>query len=318
MRSKTWSLALFMGLLALAVGLAGCATAPAPAKLKVGLLPIIDSLPFYVADQEGYFKEQGVDVELVTFSSALERDAALQAKQTDGQLADLIATGLLNKDQIRVKIVKETFRGGSEMAMISVLVGPNSPIKSAADLRGKEVAVSHNSLIEYLTDRLVAEAGVGADAVKKTEVTRIPVRMEMLSKGQVAAATLPEPLTTLAIQAGARVILSDAKSQIGLSVLEFRTETLQDNPEGVRRFVAAHEKAVKAINANRAKYLPLLAQKANLPASLATTFKVPPFPENKVPNSEDINQAQKWMLDKGLMSKPVSYTNMVDDRFLAR
>ncbi|MEK7681302.1 MAG: hypothetical protein AAB369_00570, partial [Chloroflexota bacterium] len=57
MRSKTWSLALFMGLLALAVGLAGCATAPAPAKLKVGLLPIIDSLPFYVADQEGYFKE---------------------------------------------------------------------------------------------------------------------------------------------------------------------------------------------------------------------------------------------------------------------
>ncbi|MDO8532034.1 MAG: MetQ/NlpA family ABC transporter substrate-binding protein, partial [Dehalococcoidia bacterium] len=300
MRSKTWSLALFMGILALAVGLAGCATAPAPAKLKVGLLPIIDSLPFYVADQEGYFKEQGVDVELVTFSSALERDAALQAKQTDGQLADLIATGLLNKDQTRVKIVKETFRGGPEMAMISVLVGPNSPIKSAADLRGKEVAVSHNSLIEYLTDRLVAEAGVGADAVKKTEVTRIPVRMEMLAKGQVAAATLPEPLTTLAIQAGARVILSDAKSQIGLSVLEFRTETLQDNPEGVRRFVAAHEKAVKAINANRAKYLSLLAQKANLPASLATTFKVPPFPENKVPNAEDINQAQKWMLDKGL------------------
>lgn len=318
MRLRTRTLAILVGMLTVAIALAGCASASGPARLKVGLLPIIDSLPFYVAEQEGYFRDQGLEAELVTFASALERDAAIQAKQTDGQLADLIATGLLNKDQVRVKIVKETYRGNPKQAMISVLVGPGSPVRSPADLKGKEVAVSHNSLIEYLTDRLLADAGVNPKDVPKTEVTRIPVRMEMLAKGQVAAATLPEPLATLAVQQGARVLLSDAQSQVGLSVLEFRADVLQENPETARRFVAAHEKAVKAINANPAKYLPLLAEKARLPEALAKTFKVPAFPENRVPTPEDINQAQKWMLEKGLLPKAISYTNMVDDRFLGR
>lgn len=318
MRRRTGLLVFLAGLVALAVALAGCTAPSTPSKLKVGLLPIIDSLPFYVAEQEGYFKEQGLDVEMVTFASALERDAATQAKQIDGQLADLIATGLLNKDQVRVKIVKETYRGNPRQAMISVLVGPNSTVKTAADLKGKEVAVSQNSLIEYITDRLLADAGVNPRDVPKTEVSRIPVRMEMLAKGQIPAATLPEPLATLAIQQGARVLLSDAQSKVGLSVLEFRAEVLQENPEAVRRFVAAHEKAVKAINANPEKFLPLLAEKARLPASLQKTFRVPPFPENRVPSSDDVNQAEKWMMERGLLPKAISYSNMVDDRFLGR
>ena len=46
-------------------------------SLKIGLLQIEDSVPFYVAEKEGFFNQENVRVELVPFLSALERDSAL-------------------------------------------------------------------------------------------------------------------------------------------------------------------------------------------------------------------------------------------------
>ena len=76
-----------------------CASGSTGGKLRVGLLPIVDVLPIYVADSEGLFKAQNLDVELSLFASALERDAALQAGQLDVELNDLVSAVLLNKDE---------------------------------------------------------------------------------------------------------------------------------------------------------------------------------------------------------------------------
>lgn len=285
-------------------------------RLRVGLLPIIDSLPFYVAEEEGFFRREGLEVELVTFSSAVERDAALQAGQIDGQLADLIASGLLNKERPRIRIVKTTYRATPERAQISIIAAPGSDIRSPQDLVGARVAISHNTIIEYILDRLLTEAGVDPSRVQKVEVSRIPLRMEMLSKGQVDAAVLPEPLTTLAVQQGGRVILDDGQKRIGLSVLEFRTEVLKEKGEAVRRFLRAHRRAVEAINADPEKYRPLLAEKARLPEGLKQTFAVPRFPPWEVPSREDISQAVDWMVGKGLLPRALSYEDLVDSSFL--
>lgn len=291
-------------------------TPAAPAPVRIGLLPIIDSVPFYAAEADGLFKEAGLDVKLVTFTSALERDAALQAGEIDGQLADLIATGLLNRDKARVTIVKTTYRGNSQKAMISLVVGKDSGIAKPEDLRGKEVAISQNSLIEYLLDRLLDGAGIPRDAVKRQQIAQIPLRAEMLAKGQIAAAVLPEPATTLAVQSGGRILLSDGQSRIGVSVLEFRNEFLAGSPETARRVVAAHVRAVQRINAEPSKYQGLLSTKANLPAILKDTFSVPPFPEREVPSLEDIKGAGEWMVQKGLLTKIPAYAETVDGRYL--
>jgi NitT/TauT family transport system substrate-binding protein len=63
--------------------------------LKIGLLPNEEVLPFYVAIEEGLYQKHGVDVEVVHFQSAAERDAALQAGAVDGVEGDLLAVPLL-------------------------------------------------------------------------------------------------------------------------------------------------------------------------------------------------------------------------------
>src|SRR3989304_7420063 len=54
--------------------------------MKVGVLPLVSAMPVFVAEKEGYFDAEGLNVELITFNSALEQDAALQAGGVGGAL----------------------------------------------------------------------------------------------------------------------------------------------------------------------------------------------------------------------------------------
>ncbi len=74
--------------------------------LRIAVLPILDTLPMYVAEAEGYFAEQGVAVEFVVAASAAERDQLLQAGQVDGIITDLVALALYNRVETRVIAVR--------------------------------------------------------------------------------------------------------------------------------------------------------------------------------------------------------------------
>ena len=283
--------------------------------IRVGLLPIIDSVPFYLAEEEGLFEAAGLDVELITFNSALERNVALESGAIDGQLADLIATGLLNNGRHTVSIVKTTYRATNDVAMIALVAGADSGIESASDLEGRSVGISTNSLIEYHLDLYLDDAGLDRDSVVKEEVSAIPVRMSLLSAGQLDAAVLPEPLITLAVNAGGTVILDDRRSRLGMSVLEFNVDFLSDHEGIVKSFLAAHEDAVQLINANPDEYAYLLPQKARLPEILVGIFQVPPFPTNDVPTEAETRQASDWLIEKGLIEERLEYGHWVDQRF---
>lgn len=287
-------------------------------QLKVGVLPIIDSLPMYVAESEGYFKEQNLQADLVLFPSALERDSAFVAGQLDGILADPVATALLNKDGDRARIVRLAYKGNPSMAMMVVLAAPGSKIAIPMDLKGVPVGISSNSIIEYATDRLLQGAGLAAADISKTEVTKIPVRAEMLAKGQLQAATLPEPLASLSVQQGAKIVTDDSKTGTGKSVISFSQGAISKNPEAIKRFLAAYEKGVDAINKDPEKYRDLMVDKAKVPDSLRTTLRVPAFQKAQLPTQADVDDIVKWMVDKKLLDKPIPYDRMVADGLLPK
>lgn len=313
--ASSWFCFPFLTLMAaLSMILAGCG-APTTGKeslqLKVGVLPILDALPMYVAEAEGYFKEQNLQVELVLFPSALERDTAFVAAQIDGELNDPVSTALLNKEGEKAKIVRLAMKGNEWMAMMVVLAAPTSSIRNPGDLKGVPVGISTNSVIEYTTDRLLQSAGLAPSEIQKTEVSKIPVRAEMLAKGQLQAATLPEPLASLAVQQGARVVIDDSKTGTGQSVVTFRQEVVAKNPEGIRRFLAAYEKAVDAIHASPDRYRDLLVDKAKVPDSLRNSFKVPKYPKAQLSSREDIQDVIRWMVDRKLLDRAIPYETMI-------
>ena len=79
--------------------LAGCSggndaasnNAPADAgKVRIGTMPTEDSLPLWVAEADGLFVDQGVEVEITTFDSAPALSAAITAGQVDMAMTDVM------------------------------------------------------------------------------------------------------------------------------------------------------------------------------------------------------------------------------------
>jgi NitT/TauT family transport system substrate-binding protein len=303
--------------------LAGCFPPAAPVttveepRLKMGLLPILDVIPFFVAEQKGYFAEQGITVELVPVKSAQERDALMQAGQIDGQLNDLVSTALFNKERPKIKVVYTARQAYPNAPQFRILAAPGSDLRTSADLKGVPIGVSQNTVIEYITQRLLEAEGLKAEEIAITEVTAIPVRFELLMNGQLQAATLPDPMAQGAIAGGARLIVDDSShTELSLSVLSFSVETLQKKPNTVRKFLAAWEKAVNDINASPAAYQDLLIEQGRVPKSIQGTYTMPPFPVRQVPTEAQCADVVQWLRGKGLIGREIPHDELVDASFL--
>ena len=315
---RNWSLLVMIGfLLASTVGCT--AVPPQEAKLKIVLLPVLDVIPVFIAEQNGYFAEQGIAVETVPVKSAQERDVLIQTAQVDAMLTDLMSNGYLNKNRVTVKAVYTARRPFPDAPMFRLLAGPNSAITDPADLRNVPIGIGQNTVIQYLTERMLVSEGLAPEEISEQEVSAIPLRYEQLMNGNIAAATLPDPLAQGAVAAGARVIVDDSKyPQYSQSVLSFRTEVLQTKPEVVRRFLVAWSRAVEELNAHPERYGDILIREGRVPDSIRGQYRMPPFPGAGVPSESEIADVSEWMLDKGMIERSLSYSEMVDDSYLPK
>ena len=301
----------------LLLGATGCDfLSKEPGSLKIGVLPILDVLPLYVAEQEGYFEAEGVDVELIPFSSAVERDVALQTDQIDGEVNDLVSVALLNNEDDRVRVVRTAMRATPEKAMFAIL-SVEDAIQSAQDLQGQPIGISGNSVIEYVVDRLLQTEGLTGDEIVKEEVPKIPVRLELLTSGGIPAACLPEPLASLAAATGAHVVIDDrSHPEYAQSVVSVSARTLSRKPAAVKRFLSAYEKAVEALNSDPDKYRPLLIEKGRVPEPVKDTFTMPPFPPAGVPTENEVADVLDWMAANEILARDLVYNELVSDNYL--
>jgi len=303
--------------------LASCASAsPAPAempKLRVAVLPVLDTLPMYVAAEEGLFTKNGLEVELIPVASAPERDQLIASGQADGMMNEALSTAYFNRDAVNAQVVRFARAASPGHALFSILASKQSAIETADDLKGVEIGISQGTIIEYLTDRLLQAEGFSETEIATIAVPKIDERMNLLGTGSLSAAMLPEPLTTLARLNGARLILDDASHpQYSFSTITFRKPVIDQSPAAVRDFLAAIEQAVELINTNPEKYEDLMVQKQVVPPALQGQFKAPTFVTAGVPSEAQWNDMIAWALEKGLLEKPVSYADSVNASFLPK
>jgi NitT/TauT family transport system substrate-binding protein len=305
---RLFAFALVLGLI-----LSACGAPAAPATLKIAVLPVIDTLPMYVAQQEGLFAKHGVSVEFVSVASAPERDQLLAAGQADGAVNELLADMLFNKEKVQMQAVRYALRPSAGAGHFFIIASAQSGVTDAQGLKDVEIGVSQGTVIEYVTERLLEAEGLSKDEIKTVAVPKIPDRMELLASGKLSAGTLPDPFGSLAVQKGAVIVLDDSKHpEYGFSVISFRKAVIEQNPEAVKGFLAAIEDAVKLVNADASKYTSVLGDRKIVPQPLLASYKVPPFPTAGVPTEAEWNDALAWVKGKGMLSADVSYADSVN------
>ncbi|PKK82367.1 MAG: hypothetical protein CVT49_14110 [candidate division Zixibacteria bacterium HGW-Zixibacteria-1] len=284
--------------------------------IKFGTLPALQALPLFVAEANGYFVEYGLEVELVNFNSASEKDIAIISGTIDGYFGDLFTPAVIEANGSDIAIVAAGYDTRYDRRMFGVLGKPGGGFNKIADLKGVPTAVSSNSVIDYLTESLMMAGGLSADDIDFTEVKNIGLRMQMLLSGQLDAATLPEPLVTAAIAAGAELLADDEDLSTSQTTLIFRDEFIKNNPGPVKKFLLAVDRASRFINVNPDAARPVMVQYGRLPEPLKETYPVPRFPRLKMPSEKTLTTVVNWLFERNVISKKPDYNELTDDRFL--
>ena len=286
-------------------------------KVRVALLPVLDVLPMVVAQEEGLYADHNLDVEIIPISSAPERDQLLAAGQADVIMNELTSVMFLNQEKIQAQAVRYARAATADQALFSIMAGKDSGITDAQGLKGQPIGISQGTVIEYLTDRLLTAEGFTTADMNFVAVPSIPDRMSLLSSGELAAATLPEPFVTLAKQQGAITALDDrGHPEYSFSVITFSKSFIDANPDAVKAFLAAVEEAVELINQDPQKYASLMVEQKMVPAPLAETFKVPSYPTKGVPTEAQFADMLEWVQAKGYLNVDLTYADTVNGEFL--
>jgi NitT/TauT family transport system substrate-binding protein len=310
------------GLLLCAAASAAFAQECAPASgsaVRVGVLPVMNTLPLFVAQQEGYFSQRGLTVELVPVESARDRSIGLQTGQLDVGNNDVMGAVLQVASGDQLKIVRhDTFQKG--VRFFSIVTSPSSGLDSAEKLIAAlqagtaKVAVGHNTVTEYMATKLLRDAGYDPKPEDYIEVGAIPLRLEQLNQGLVAAALLPEPLTTLATQVqGGTAVLTDATTDFVPVALTVTQKVIDERPGDVCRFLDAYQQAVTAINDDPEAFR---QNQIRIPEPILGSYQVPTFAAPRVPSQAEMQMVQAWMVQVGMIDAPLPYDQLVDDRFI--
>lgn len=300
---------------ALACTLAGCGgsadnnKAASGEPVVIGTLATEDILPMWVAEEEGIFADKGVDASVQTFQSATELIAAVTSGDVDYAMTDPMVTASVYAGGTDVAVEWVTLGTTAEQGRFGIMTADKS-IKSVEDLAGKEIGVGSNTILEYVMDTLMANAGIAEKDVKKSELQKLPVRFEAMASGQVPAAALPASLLALGESKGFAVVADDTTGDnISQSVMIARKDVLdaEGGAATLEALKAAWDEAAGKINADGDAYRELLASKANLSEDLAKTYKVSEYPTCQLPTQEQVDNVLNWMKKKGYLADGISY-----------
>ncbi|GLZ34584.1 sulfonate ABC transporter substrate-binding protein [Lentzea sp. NBRC 105346] len=253
-------------------------------KIVVGVLPILDVAAIHVANKKGYFKEEGLEVELKTIQGGAQAIPGLVNGELDMSFGNWVSFFAAEskgaaKAVDGIKLVADGYQAKPEMFLI--LAPGDSAIKSPKDLAGKTVAVNTFKNIAELT----AKASLEANNVDPKTVTLkempFPDMQAALQNKTVDAAFMVEPFISRAQRmAGAVTVLDTASgptANIPIAGYATSGKFAKENPKTVAAFQRAIVKGQKDA-ADRPTVEPLLVEYAKVDKETASLVHFGEFP----------------------------------------
>lgn len=232
--------------LALSSLLAGCAPEPSPV-LRIGLNPWPGYEFMFLAQEKGYYRDEGLTVRLIEFSSLSDCRRAYERGQIDGMgttVIDVLTTRDQSKRSPQIVQICD-YSNGADV----ILTQP--AITNAAGLRGARIGVELASLGIFVLGRGLEKNGLSLDAVKVVGSDQLSME-DLFRKGELdAIVTYPPTSVNLLRDTKARVVFSTAEipGEVvdGLAIEE---AVARQRPGDIAKFLHAYHRAVAYWQAN--------------------------------------------------------------------
>lgn len=277
-------------LIAAVVGLTGCGSAGEAnssaekdserLNLTVGLMPAVDAAPILYAEENGYFKDLGLEVELQIFNNPQDRQSALQTQAIDGAMTDLVAVALNVDSGFDIKAT--TMTNG---------VFPLLSNQAAAEKTDVKAVLMEVSVTNFLTDDYLGDQY----QVEKVYINDIPARLAALQSGQVDLGLFPEPVASMGELAGLKKELSQPVNVLCPDVMVFTGKALSEKSEAIQLFHQAYDKAVDELNSDPEKARDILMEKIpNLKPEIRDRIILPVYTKAALQDEQYIGRIIDW------------------------
>lgn len=302
----------------IAVGaLAGCSgdgggAAPDPddpVEVTVGTLPAGDYAPLYIADQEGYFADEGLDVTIETIAGGAIGMTQLVSNELDFSAATWANTIAAASQGLEVEVVREGTDSDKE-GINGILVSADAGFTSPEDLKGSTLSVNTlQSATEVQIRDCLATAGLGPDDYELVEVP-FPEVGAAVSQGRIAGGFVPEPFITIGEAEGLTSLFSPStcnERQQALPLINWNTSTsyAEDNPAVVEAFVRAMDKATQLAIDDPQAVTDILPTFTTLTPDIAEKIVLPSFVEDGTPDVDGAERTMDLMVEYGLIDEPL-------------
>lgn len=249
-------------------------TATTPAlSASLGTVTWIGYTPIYIAQEKGFYQEQGLDLKIQVFNSGSEAIAAFAAGRTDGlslvpsEAVQLAANG---KDY-RVIYVIDTSNGADGILA-------RKSITSIADFKGKQIAVEKGGVSHFFLLQVMTEAGLKESDVSLVNLDpSAAAAAYQAGKVDVAVTYAPFLFTSNQAQSDGRIIYDSSKLSTPTAIADlliFDTKFIGQNPQAIEAFIKGNVKALEFFNSNRQEGLEIASKQLGLkPAELDEQLK---------------------------------------------
>ncbi len=319
-------------LLAAACGTTGApatsSAAAAPITVRFGQIGTVSDGAIFIANAKGYFKDQGVTLDLQPFQSAANMTAPLGTGELDAG-GGAPSAGLFNAIDRGVKITivadKGTMTAGHGYEAVIVRKALAEKVKGPKDMKGLKIAIAARDIVpEYSLNEYLKTGGL---TVKDVEIVTLafPDMAPALANGSIDVAVPTEPTATRILDAGTGVLLirTDAVVPGEQTAVILFSDKFAQNKDAAVRFMKAYLRGARFYTdafdkkdpAKLKEAIDIIAAGTKLDAALIGKVIMPGVDPNGIVNVKSLDAAQQYFVSKGSQQKPLDMSKVVNATF---
>ena len=301
------------------------ATADGSMTIELGVRPFLYNAPVYIALEEGYFAEEGLDVR-VNMVGARAAQSMLMVERGDiDVLTGGIFLGLFNaiNEGSDVRLVADVAHFAADACSPWALVAEkelaaSGRLRGPASLRGLRIDMNPNISEGYFVDTYLRGGGLTLADIEIAEVP-LPARQEAMNRASIDMTAISEPWLNRILADGhvVHVNANEVVPDLQFVALIFGRSLLEDRREAGRRFVAAYVRGIRRYREGKtARNVEILRASMQMTAEELERACWPAVNEDGSIETGTLEDFQRWGMERGLIDRVLAPEEYYDASFL--
>jgi NitT/TauT family transport system substrate-binding protein len=250
------------------------------ATVTLGVIPIIDVAPVYLGQEQGFFEEQGIQLEISAGQGGAAIIPGIVGGSLDVGFTNNLSLVIASATGLPLQVVASGVDSTGDPALDPFTISTaDESITRPADLAGKRVAVNAvNSIGDAVVKASVEADGGDPSSIQFVELA-FPNMTAAMTAGDVDAAWIVEPFVTIGAPQGVRVLttplLDFTDIEVELSTYATSTQFATENQDVLDRFRTAMDQSLEYAQQNPDAVRAILPTYLDMPAELAAQVRLP-------------------------------------------